>query len=106
MEADLVSPRKIARESVNVVKKNKREDRKLDLKELAAKRKRRESKTQPSYQQSLQILSVVSVYYDRKESKIIFLWKRNSSRTKSALSHRMKEKKRKDSRLMKSEELL
>ena len=62
MEAALVSPRKIARESVNAVKRSRREDKKLVLRELAAKRKRRESRAQPSFQLSLHHQSVVSVY--------------------------------------------
>jgi hypothetical protein len=62
VEAVLDSPRKIARESVNVVKRSRREDKKLVLRELAAKRKRRESTVQPSFQLSLHHQSVVSVY--------------------------------------------
>ena len=63
-KASPVNPKKTVKENVNVVKRKRREDWKWD------------SKTQPSYQQSLQILSVVFVYYDRKDSMIIFLWER------------------------------
>ena len=62
MEADLVSPRKIARESANAVKRSRREGKKLVLRELAAKRKRRESKTLPSFQQLPHHQNAVSVY--------------------------------------------
>ena len=67
----------------NAVRKNRKGDKKPALNELAAKRRRRELSNPQSCQQSLQMQNAACVFSDKKESKIISLWKKNSLRIRS-----------------------